>query len=603
MGKRAKLTAYLIASLFFISIIGVEIVLIKTDSFSKEIIYFLSLISIVVASVFGGLGAGIFSTVLSSLGIGYSYIFIPADRGQIWIFLGGILISLLIGQVKKEEENAIKISETSSRNEHYLKQILDSLYVFTGITTPEGTLLQVNPSSIAAAKLRSEWVLNKNIKNTYWWSYSKQSRKKIKEAVNTANKDQVVRYDTPIRIKNDQYIIVDLSITPLKNKQGKIENLMLLAMDVNQRTESLNDNLKLCRALKKQKKITEKIISDIPGVVWELNRKSKTDPFYLSFASHYIETMLGYKISDLNNDENFWQEMIFDDDRKSVLREIELVYRKQKQRNCRFRCISADGKQVWVESRFSADVDENGKSVGVGGILFDISDKIRSEKIKNDFVNIASHEIKTPLTTIKAFSQIVEKRISLFDRRGAIKYLTRMEVYIDKLNQLINEFMEYSKFESGKMEYFWEVIDIDKLVREVVSDMQLIYEDHKLLVSGRTDKKIVGDKNKISQLIINLISNGVKYSPDTNKIDIEIKNEQDAVIISFEDYGIGIDSTNTKKIFDKFFRVQPDNNKVEGAGLGLYICKEIIKKHHGKIWVDSKPDKGSIFYISFPLAN
>jgi PAS domain S-box-containing protein len=603
MGKRSKLTAYLIASLFFISIVGVEIVLIKTDSFSKELIYFLSLISIVVASVFGGLEAGIFSTVLSSIGIGYSFLFIPADRGQIWIFIGGILISLLIGQVKKEEENAIKISETSSRNEHYLKQILENLYIFVGITTPEGILLQVNPSLIAAAKLRPERILNKNIENTYWWSYSKQSRKKIKEAVNMANKGQIVRYDIPIRIKNDQFVMVDFSITPLKNQQGKIENLMLLAMDVDQRTESLNDNIRLCRALKRQKKFTEKIISDIPGVVWELNRKSKTDTFHLSFASDYMETMLGYKISDLNNDENFWQEMIFDEDRKAVFREIELVYRKQKQRTCRFRCISADGKQVWVESRFSADVDESGNSVGVGGILFDISEKVKSEKIKNDFINIASHEIKTPLTTIKAFSQIVEKRISLFDKRGAIKYLTRMEVYIDKLNQLINEFMEYSKFETGKMEYFWEIIDIDKLVREVVSDMQLIYGNYKLLVSGKTDKKIVGDKNKISQLIINLISNGVRYSPGTNKIDIEIKDEQDEVIIAFEDYGIGIDSTNKKKIFDKFFRVQTDNSKVDGVGLGLYICREIIKRHHGKIWVDSKLNRGSIFYISFPLAN
>ncbi len=366
--------------------------------------------------------------------------------------------------------------------------------------------------------------------------------------------------------------------------------------------EALSENKKLYREVKRQKKTTDNIIANIPGVVWELQKKTEDEQFELNFISDYEEVILGYKIDNYKSNPYFWKDIIYEEDKNRVLGEINKVYLKQKPNSFQFRCVANNGKIIWVDAKFTVDVDEEGKSIGVEGVLTDITERIKTEQIKDEFVNIASHEIKTPLTTIKAFSQIIEKQIRQNQTKKTIGYLQKMNLYIIRLNGIVNDFMDFSKIESGKLEYYKEEFCLNELVGEVVDDMRSINKTFNIFFACKSKGMVWGDKNRISQVLINLISNAIKYSPETKKIMVSVEEKEDQAIINIIDYGIGIPKDSQKKIFEKFYRVShPKKRDIEGFGLGLYISAEIIKRHKGKIWLESEVGKGSSFHISLPL--
>ncbi|HEX8923988.1 MAG TPA: HAMP domain-containing sensor histidine kinase, partial [Patescibacteria group bacterium] len=168
--------------------------------------------------------------------------------------------------------------------------------------------------------------------------------------------------------------------------------------------------------------------------------------------------------------------------------------------------------------------------------------------------------------------------------------------------KIIYDFLDFSKIQAGKLEYNNEAIDIDKLVNEVVEDMQSANETHKIIKKGSSSATIEGDRTRLSQVLINLISNAIKYSPEADKVIVEVTDNQKNVIISVHDYGIGIPKDRQRKLFERFYRVSnPKKIKIEGFGLGLYISKEIVIRHGGNIKVDSSPGKGSTFYFNLPI--
>lgn len=610
--KRDSLTAYLLGIVFFLLTLILKLVLDPYLQF-RGVPYLLAFFAIVVTASYGGILPGILTTLLSA--IASNLIFTESGLTELKSFLDqtnalrtltfileGSLMSFLVGRVRNMQKKAVKTSEISIKNEQYLRGVLDSLFVFVGVLSKDGVLLETNRISVEQAGLDFDDVIGKDITDSYWWSFSDVSKQKIQESINDANRGKITRCDTNMRIRDGKLINVDYSIAPLKNEHEDIEYLVILAVDVDQRTETLNENKKLYRELKKQKKITDNIIANIPGVVWELGKRSDDEEYRLNFVSDYVEVVLGYKIGICKDDPNFWQKIIHEDDRKRVLREIDQVYRKQKSRISQFRCVSSNGKIIWMDARFTANTDDEGNSIGVEGVLTDITDRIKLEQTKDEFVSIASHEIKTPLTTIKAFTQIIDKKLKKDGSNTELNtYLGKMNTYITRLNQIINDFLDFSKIESGKLEYYLEEIKISDLLTEVVSDMQSITETHKIILKNETEEKILGDKNRIAQVLINLINNAIKYSPNATQVIVESINEGDKIIISVSDFGIGIPIDSQKKIFEKFFRVSnPKKRSIEGFGLGLYISSEIIKRHGGKIWLKSEVDKGSTFYISLP---
>jgi len=230
----------------------------------------------------------------------------------------------------------------------------------------------------------------------------------------------------------------------------------------------------------------------------------------------------------------------------------------------------------------------------------DITDRKEIERRKDDFLSIASHELKTPLTTIKGFIQVLQKNTP---EQATDKFKTVLEkvaTYVNRLNNLISELLDVSRIQTGNIELHNSPFDFDKVVKEAVEGIRATVPEHTITLMGSTSAEVIGDESHIIQVINNLLSNAIKYAPDSKTVEVNIANISEYVKVSVKDFGVGINSEDTKKVFDRFYRGNDVQKKFPGMGIGLYICDQIIKNHQGTLWVESEKGKGSVFSFTLP---
>ena len=232
----------------------------------------------------------------------------------------------------------------------------------------------------------------------------------------------------------------------------------------------------------------------------------------------------------------------------------------------------------------------------------DITDRKILEHQKDEFIGIASHELKTPVTSIKAYSQILQDVFTKAHDKKSVELLHKMEAQVDRLNVLIVDLLDFTRIEGGKLKFREENYNMNELIKEVAEEMQRASKTHKIKLKLEGQADMYGDRYRVGQVITNILSNGIKYSPGAKEVIVSSTTKDDTVIVCIEDFGLGIDANLVDKVFDKFFRVtEPLLNTFPGLGLGLYIAAEIVKRQGGTITATSKKGKGSVFCISLPL--
>lgn len=229
------------------------------------------------------------------------------------------------------------------------------------------------------------------------------------------------------------------------------------------------------------------------------------------------------------------------------------------------------------------------------------SSEQKAVQSRDEFLSIASHELKTPITVIKGFSQILQRRFQNSKDKGTLNLLQRIEVQVERLTKLINEILDVTKIEAGKMSFTYEAQIVTEIIEEVVSDIRLMKTPHELLIQGASKQMVLCDQERIRQVLNNLLSNAIKYSLHEEKIIVHIKDTPTDVVVSVQDFGIGIEKEYQPQIFQRFFRANAIEGTLSSLGLGLFISSEIIARHKGKIWVDSEKDKGATFSFSLPV--
>jgi signal transduction histidine kinase/DNA-binding response OmpR family regulator len=236
------------------------------------------------------------------------------------------------------------------------------------------------------------------------------------------------------------------------------------------------------------------------------------------------------------------------------------------------------------------------------GTFTDIEDQKQAVKKKDEFISIASHELKTPLTTIKAYVQLLDRSIEPEDANKL--YVDRALVQIRKLDNLIVDLLDLSKIESGKLKFNKKVFGFEATLNTTIEMIRQTYPDYQITRKGEANVELYGDEMRIEQVIINYLTNAVKYSPERKEIEIltEVRSGG-RLFVQVRDHGIGIPKDHQADIFGKFYRVEEAANRFQGLGIGLYICAEIIRRHEGEYGVDSEPGQGSAFYFSVPLSD
>jgi PAS domain S-box-containing protein len=225
----------------------------------------------------------------------------------------------------------------------------------------------------------------------------------------------------------------------------------------------------------------------------------------------------------------------------------------------------------------------------------------KAVSIRDDFLAIASHELKTSLTTIKALTQIMQRESDRNGNDRSLNLFTKMDTQLNRTTKLINDLLDVGKIHTGKYTMTKEELDIDAVVRESVENCQRFSPIHKIVLKGKTKEKVYADKDRLHQVLANLITNAIKYSFDSVDIVVTLRKDKNNIIIGVQDFGIGIEKNETQKIFERFFRADTKaRDRTSGLGLGLYISHELVKQHNGFIQVKSKVGEGSTFYIYLP---
>lgn len=234
-------------------------------------------------------------------------------------------------------------------------------------------------------------------------------------------------------------------------------------------------------------------------------------------------------------------------------------------------------------------------------LLEEIETRKRAERKKDEFISIASHELKTPLTSVKGYVQLLQRSIDKGDIPTVKRHLQKAQVQLEKLNDLIADLLDISKIESGKLKFNKKYFDINLLLDNIVEIIQQSNPDFKIIKRGEVTKEVFADEMRIEQVIINFLTNAIKYSPGTSEVQINVALENDEVTVAVRDFGIGIAPEQQQNVFDKFYRVEETAIHFQGLGIGLYISSEIIKRHQGVVGVNSIFGEGSEFYFRIPL--
>ena len=247
---------------------------------------------------------------------------------------------------------------------------------------------------------------------------------------------------------------------------------------------------------------------------------------------------------------------------------------------------------------------ENSQAKNWVGTFTDINDQKRVEKEKDEFLSIASHELKTPLTSIKAYVQLLDRKLKLDKESPEANYVAKVQDQIEKLNNLITDLLDVSKIENGKLKMNLLPNNLENVISNAIETIIQTHDENSVKIERHGQKPdflMPFDAIRVEQVLINFLTNAIKYSPKNNKVIITTSVDENDIKISVTDFGIGIPEYKQDAVFNKFYRVEESSLQFQGMGIGLYICAEIIKQHGGSIGLSSIIDEGSTFYFTLPI--
>lgn len=224
------------------------------------------------------------------------------------------------------------------------------------------------------------------------------------------------------------------------------------------------------------------------------------------------------------------------------------------------------------------------------------------ERKKDEFISIASHELKTPLTSIKAFNQLLERRLKVVSDQKSRLYLSRINKQVDKLARLVGELLDVTKINKGQLIFEKELFSLSKLIYETSRDIKEAHPSRIVELYAVKPSMIFADRDRIGQVLTNLVLNAFKYSPPEKKVKLRLISNKNMHLVSVQDFGKGISKDEQEKVFHQFYQGRPQGKEGQGLGLGLYIARTIVVRHGGSIWVKSILGRGSTFYFTLPKA-
>lgn len=486
------------------------------------------------------------------------------------------------------EQSKTNIQEIKKDN-HFLKSIIDQM--------PSGVVVAEAPSG----KLI---ISNRELKNIFgnfpkstsrikqyekWEAYHLDTGKRYESyewplARSLLNGETVNWEELKIVKKDGSVGYLRIRSSPIKDKQGNI--IAGVAIDNDITKAKLTED-----ELFKSRVEFEAISKNSPDIILRFDKKFSclyANPAFKKTTGLSPKKVVGKNIFEIGFPQTvslYWEEKL-----KSIFTDGKLD-------TVEF-CLNSRDYQAWLVPEFN----RVNQVQSVLSVSRDITGIKEAERKKDEFISMASHELKTPVTTIKVFSHILRKSAAESNYEKFPIYLRKMEDQVNKLNKLVDQLLDVSRIQIGTLELNKRRFSLPKLIKEIKETIQTNNPNHQILTKNIENIILYGDKDRIGEVLINLLSNAIKYSPFSDNVLITTFKTKTHIIVKVIDYGIGIEKQYQDKIFQKLYRIYDSNDKTfPGFGMGLYISSEIIKLHSGQMAVKSKKGRGSTFSFTLPL--
>lgn len=502
--------------------------------------------------------------------------------------IGGLGVIKDITEHKMAEDEHRSTEEALRGSENKYRDLYESLRDGIVRTDTKGRILECNQSYAE--------MLGYSKKETKTLTYQMLTPLKWHEMEERIVKNQLIKrgysdiYEKEYIKKDGTVFPVNLRAWLVRNNRGKPEGMWAIVRDI-------TEHKRIDEALRESEAKFRSVMHSAHDAIISADSAGK-----IIFWNRGAEVIFGY-----NEKETFGKTLAFLMPEFYRLWQREVLKRVSTTDKDNFfgktiemQGLRKDGSEFPLE--LSLTLWKMREKVFYTGIIRDITDRKELERRKDEFISTASHELKTPITSMKIFTEILQKIFEKNKNRQTMRYLSRIDEQINRLTDLINDLLDVSRIQSGKLSLRKEWFSLQKLIRETVEIFQATAETHKIILRGQMRERVFADKGRISQVLVNLLSNAVDYSPNDSKIIMTIKPRKNEAFVSIKDYGPGIAKKHQEKIFDPFYRINEAGVKSRpGLGMGLYISAGIIKHHGGELGVKSREGQGSTFYFTIPI--
>ena len=492
-----------------------------------------------------------------------------------------------------------KIEKRLIESEEKFSQVFrNGPQIITISSLKEGKYLDVNNAFTEALGYKKEEVIGKSVLSLNIWAENTDRGKMTEEL----KKNKIIRdKEYRFRKKNGEIITCLCSITTLVI--GGKEYLLVLGINIEGRKRAEIELAKANMDILTEKHKLEAILRDMGDAVFVTDDKRK-----IILANKAMEILFGLsekEMSGKNIDEIL--ALSYETTGQKPVDLIETVFEKKQQAKPIDTLVikNKSGTSVSVDGVASPIVDENLKLVGTVWVLRDVTKEKALEQMRMDFISLASHQLRTPLTGIKWFAELLDQNAPKMSIDKIQEYIRKIGESNNRMIDLVNDLMATSKADSGKIVRVVSSYPIKDLLQRAIDEQGRLFLDKKIAIEGMElisdDLKVDADMTQMVQIFGNLFNNAASYSPEGSKIEVGAELGLGRVKIYVRDHGVGIPLKQQGKVFDKFFRADNVAKTIPGSGLGLYVAKSMVESHGGKIWFESKENLGTTFFVELPI--
>ena len=505
-----------------------------------------------------------------------------------------------------------QVQEELRRSEEQCRDLLENATDLIQSVAPDGSLLYVNPAWRLTLEYTEAEVAHLKIFDVLHPEYHEGWRDRFEGA----KPDEASRWEAIFLSKFGRHLYVEGN-TSVRYTNGNLAAIRGIFHDVTEKKLAVV-------ALQRSVRQYEALVNSVDGIVWQADSSS----LRFTFVSRQAERLLGYPLECWLEQPDFWQKHIHPEDRERAINLYRQVTAERRHQSFEYRMLAANGEVVWLRDIVSLPLEGN-EAPQIQGIMVNITGRKQAEAARRDvqaklertnqvlsrrnqeiqnFYHTLSHELKTPLTSAREFVSIVIDGLAGPLNERQQEFLGIAKDSCDQLRACINDLLDATRLETGKLALELKPVSISVLVHRVAASMGRMAADKAILlrqeVAEMPDVEI--DEHRITQVLTNLVSNAIKYTPPSGTILItagKALGRPELVQVSVRDTGCGISKEEQERIFDRLHQVKAgDATTEQGVGLGLYLCRELVELHGGNIWVESEPGKGSAFCFVLPAS-